>query len=100
MPTCAIYKTDAFCVTFVRREISATDARNRFGQLLDAAQSTPVRITRKGRAVAVMMSAQHYARLQGAAWEHLAATMDTLAAQAADNGLTPAALDVILSDES
>lgn len=59
-----------------------------------------MRITRKGRAVAVMMSAQHYARLQGAAWEHLAATMDTLAAQAADNGLTPAALDVILSDES
>lgn len=57
------------------REISATDARNRFGQLLDAAQSTPVRITRKGRAVAVMMSAQHYAHLQGAAWDHLAATM-------------------------
>lgn len=86
------------------REVAASDARNRFGQLLDAAQSapvrvTPVRVTRKGRAVAVMMSMQHYAHLRGAAWDHLAAIMDALAAQAADNGLTSAALDVILSDE-
>jgi len=49
------------------REIAASDARNRFGELLDAARGAPVRVTRKGRAVAVMMSAQQYARLQGAA---------------------------------
>lgn len=82
------------------REIAARDARNRFGQLLDAAQSAPVRVTRKGRAVAVMMSMQHYARLRNAAWEHLGATMDALGTRATDNGLTHAALDALLSDES
>lgn len=34
------------------REIAAREARNRFGHLLDAVQSAPVRVTRKGRAVA------------------------------------------------
>lgn len=38
------------------REIAAREARNSFGRLLDAVQSAPVRVTRKGRAVAVMMS--------------------------------------------
>jgi prevent-host-death family protein len=82
------------------REIAARDAKNRFGQLLEAAQSAPVRVTKKGRAVGVMMSMQQYERLRGAAWERLSATMDALGAQAANNGLTDAALDVLLADES
>jgi len=51
----------------IMREIAARDAKNRFGQLLDAAQSAPVRVTKKGRAVSVMMSVQHYERLRGVA---------------------------------
>ena len=82
------------------REIAARDAKNRFGQLLDSAQSAPVRVTKKGRAVGVMMSMQQYERLRGAAWERLSATMDAMGAQAADNGLTDAALDALLADES
>ena len=82
------------------KEIAARDAKNRFGQLLDSAQSAPVRVTRKGRAVGVMMSMQQYERLRGAAWERLSATMDALGAQATDNGLTDAALDALLADES
>ena len=30
-------------------EITAKDAKNRFGQLLDTAQRTPVRVTKNGR---------------------------------------------------
>ena len=82
------------------REIAARDARNRFGQLLDAAQSAPVRVTMKGRAVAVMMSTRHYERLRNATWEHVGATMNVLGTQATDNGLTHAALDALLADES
>ncbi len=82
------------------REIAARDAKNRFGQLLDSAQSAPVRVTKKGRAVGVMMSMQQYERLRGAAWERLCATMDTMGAQATDSGLTDAALDALLADES
>ena len=37
-------------------EISATDAKNKFGQLLEMAQAEPVRIQKNGRDVAVVMS--------------------------------------------
>ena len=59
------------------RKIAARDAKNRFGYLLDAVQSAPVRVTKNGRAVGVMMSMQHYERLRGAAWERLTMTMRT-----------------------
>ena len=33
------------------REIAAREAKNQFGQLLDAVQRAPVRVTKKGRPV-------------------------------------------------
>ena len=82
------------------KEVAAREAKNRFGHLLDAAQSAPVRVTRKGRAVGVMMSVQQYERLRGAAWERLTATMDALGEEASANGLTKARLEALLADES
>ncbi len=82
------------------KEFAARDAKNKFGQFLDAAQLGPVRVTKKGRAVGVMMSVVQYERLRGAAWERLAATMDALSAEAAKNGLTEADLGALLADES
>ena len=64
------------------KEITARDAKNRFDYLLDVVQSAPVRVTKKGRAVGVMMSVQHYERLHGAAWERLTMTMDALGKEA------------------
>ena len=74
------------------KEIAAREAKNRFGRLLDAAQSTPVCVTKKGRPVGVVMSMEQYQRLRGAAWERLTATMDRLGVEAATNGLTDAEL--------
>ena len=82
------------------KEITARNARNRFGYLLDAVQSAPVRVTKKGRAVGVIMSVQHYERLHGATWERLTMTMDTLGERAAENGLTEARLKALLADEN
>ncbi len=82
------------------REVAAREARNRFGHLLDVAQSTPIRVTDKGRAVGVVMSVQQYERLRGAAWERLATTMDALDEEASGNGLTGARLDALLADGS
>lgn len=82
------------------KQIAATEAINRFGQLLDAVQSAPVQVTKKGRAVSVMMSIQHYERLHSAAWERLLATMDTLGGEASTNGLTEARLATLLSDDN
>jgi prevent-host-death family protein len=84
----------------IMREIAARDAKNRFGQLLDAAQSAPVRVTKKGRPVSVMMSMQQYERLRGVAWERLAVTMDALGREASGKGLTEAGLEALLADES
>ena len=81
------------------KEINAKDARNRFGQLLDAVQSTPVRVTQKGRSVGVMMSMQHHERLRGVAWERLTGTMDALGEEVSGNGLTEAELEALLFDE-
>ena len=82
------------------KEIAAREAKNRFGYLLDAVQSAPVRVTKKGRAVGVMMSVQHYERLRGAAWERLTMTMDALGEEASTKGLTKAKLKALLADES
>lgn len=82
------------------REIAAREAKNRFGRLLDAAQRTPVCVTKKGRPIGVMMSMEQYQRLRGAAWERLTATMDRLGVEAAANGLTDAELEALLADES
>lgn len=81
------------------REIAAREAKNRFGQLLDAAQSAPVRLTKKGRPVGVVMSMEQYQRLRGAAWARLIETMDRLGAEAAAHGLTDARLNALLNDD-
>ena len=81
-------------------ETTARDAKNRFGQFLDAAQRAPVRVTKNGRVVTVMMSVGHYERLRGAAWERLTAMMNAMGAEASERGLTDAKLQALLADES
>ena len=44
--------------------VAAREAKNRFGELLDAASQAPVHITKNGREVAVMLSADEYARFE------------------------------------
>ena len=43
--------------------MTATDAKNRFGQVLEMAQAEPVRIQKNGRDVAVVVSPEQYAAL-------------------------------------
>ena len=78
------------------KEIAVREARNRFGQLLDAAQRAPVRITKQGRAVGVMMSVDLYERLRGAAWDRLSQTMDRIGNEANEAGLTDIKLAALL----
>ena len=46
------------------RSIAALQAKNRFGELLDAAQRGPVTIEKHGRPVAVVVSAEEYQQLE------------------------------------
>lgn len=45
------------------KETAATEAKNRFGQLLEMAMNEPVAIGKKGRPVAVLLSFAEYQRL-------------------------------------
>lgn len=82
------------------RTVSSLDAKNRFGQLLDAAQRAPVTVTKKGRPAAVVMSIEDYERMRGVAWTRLSETMAMAQKQAAERGLTDELLDQLLADES
>ena len=44
--------------------IPATEAKNHFGELLEAIQRSPVEIARKGRSVAVVMSMVEYQEMK------------------------------------
>ncbi len=76
------------------------DAKNRFGQFLDAAQREPVTVTKKGRPAAVMLSIEDYERIRGAARRRLLDTLDETRRDAGAAGLTNELLDQLLEDES
>ncbi|ODU86999.1 type II toxin-antitoxin system Phd/YefM family antitoxin [Devosia sp. 63-57] len=46
--------------------MSATEAKNKFGQMLEMAKVEPVRVQKNGRDVGVMLSPEQYAALQAA----------------------------------
>lgn len=48
-------------------EMSATDAKNRFGELLELARSEPVAIQKNGRNVAYVVSAEQFQAMQESA---------------------------------
>ncbi len=81
------------------KEISARAAKNQFGQLLESAQLAPVRVTRRGRSAGILMSEAQYQRLQGLAWDRLAATVESMREEAASKGLTEERLAALLADE-
>ena len=82
------------------RMISSLDAKNRFGQLLEAAQRAPVTVTKKGRPAAVILSVEDYQRLRGTGWRRLLDTMAAARTEAVERGLTDERLDELLADES
>ena len=82
------------------RTFSASDAANQFSKLLQAAQSAPVTVVDHGRPAAVLLSVEDYARLRGAAWDRLRATMAKARADARGHGLTDDQLESLLAGDS
>jgi len=80
--------------------ISATEAKQKFAALLDAAQREPVRIQRHDRDIAVLVSAEDFNRMSGNKWAEFNRLADLAAAQAEANGLTPETLAEILAAKS
>ena len=78
------------------KTISALDAKNRFGQLLEAAQREPITVTKQGRPAAIMLSVEDFERIRGASQERLLQTIREVQAKAAAAGLTQSELDKLL----
>jgi len=80
------------------RQFSATEAKQRLAELLDAAQREPVMIRRQKRDVAVVMSPDEYRRLRGLNVAELERLVSRISARAKRRGLTEKKLQELLAD--
>jgi len=76
---------------------TTTQARTRFGEFISAVQRAPVRVSRRGNPVGVMVSAQDYEAMRRFYAERLIRTMNGTAHQA---GLAEEQVARLLADES
>ncbi len=80
------------------RTVSATEAKQRFAAILDAAQHEPIMVRRQKREVAVVLSPRDYERLRSLNLRELEEYCQRIGAQAAERGLTEEKLAEILDD--
>lgn len=81
------------------KTVPATEAKNRLGAILDAAQREPIVIQRQDRDVAVLLSMADYERLRSANIQTFLDLRDEVAAEAARAGLTEERLAELLADD-
>jgi prevent-host-death family protein len=82
------------------KTVTAVDAKNRFGQLIEAAQREPVTVTKQGRQSVVVMSLAQYERRKHRAWKNLLRVADETGRTANEAGLNDEKLERLLDDES
>ena len=82
------------------RTISATEAKQSLGMVIDAAQREPVIIQRQHRDVAVLLSMHDYEQLRGIQIESFNIFCDEIARRAQERGLTEEKLQALLEDDS
>jgi prevent-host-death family protein len=82
------------------KTVSATEAKNRFGAVLDDAQREPVVISKQDRDVAVVLSMAEYERMRTGNIRAFLELRDEIAAAAAANGLSEDRLTELLTDNA
>ena len=78
------------------KTVAATEAKNRLGAILDAAQREPIVIRRQDRDIAVVLSMADYDRLRSANIGAFLDLRNEIAAEAREAGLTDERLRKLL----
>lgn len=81
------------------RTVTASEAKQEFAKVIDAATREPVIITRQKREVAVILSAQEYERLTRLNVAEFQRFCDRVGERAKEAGLTEAKLAELLADD-
>lgn len=66
------------------RTLAASSAQENFSELLDMAQSEPVRLQEQGRDIAIVLSPQEFRRLSEAAQARINPLVETLHAESVE----------------
>lgn len=78
--------------------VTSTDVQQRFGSIAESALREPVLVRKQNRDFLVIMSAEQYERIRKSNIAELKRTMDRMAAEAAERGMTEEILADILKD--
>ena len=81
------------------KSVTATEAKNRLGAILDEAQREPIVIRRQDRDVAVLISMSDYERLRTGNVQAFLDLRNEIAAQAAASGLIDQRVDELLTGD-
>jgi antitoxin Phd len=76
--------------------VTSTDAQQRFGSIAESALREPVLVRKQNRDFVVIMSAEEYERIRKSNIAELKRTMDRIAAEASERGMTEEILTDIL----
>ncbi len=79
--------------------MSATQAKQNFAAMIDAAQREPVRIQRHERDVAVLVSAEEYERIHQLRVKELIRLTEETGRYAESQGMTEELLEQLLADD-
>ena len=76
---------------------TANEAKIHFGEFIDKAQREPVKVTRRGRTVGIMVSEQEYEAMRHFYANRLLHNMDISGKEAVEQGLSTEKLEVLLA---
>lgn len=80
--------------------LTANEAKIHFGEFIDKAQREPVKVTRRGRTVGIMVSEEEYESMRNFYANRLLHSIDKAGKEATQNDLTEEKLQALLHDES